>query len=366
LPAKSSKCILVAPLDWGLGHTTRCIPIIRHLLAQGHRVLVAGNDTQHGLLSAVLSGFEWLPLRGYEVRYARSSHAFMPRLLAQVPRIRRRIAGEHAWLQQQVAGGKIDAVISDNRYGLYSAEVPCIIMTHQLQVLSGMGALADQVVRQLHYKFLEKFEACWIVDKPADGLSGKLAHPGQLPEMACHYIGLLSGCAGGATEQAATANPYLLVLLSGTEPQRSILQSLLWQQCLEYKEPVVFVAGSTQADIPDDIPSHIRFVQRVAGKELQQLIAGASLVLCRSGYSSVMDLAALQKPAVLIPTPGQTEQEYLARHLQEQGLFPTAAQSNFVLEEAMHAHSRLAYRQAASAEDFALYRPVLDRFIEGL
>jgi len=364
LTAKSSRRILIAPLDWGLGHTTRCIPLIRYLQAGGHEVLVAGNELQRDFLQQACTGFEWLPLQGYEVRYAHSHRAFMPFLLAQVPRVLRRISAEHVWLQEQIDKYRIDGVISDNRYGLNSTKVPAVIITHQLQVLSGMGTLADGIVRRLHYRLLRPFSACWIADKATNGLSGKLAHPRTLPDIPCHYIGLLSDCAG-YTQQNTDQDVYVLVLLSGTEPQRSILQDLLWEQCAASNVPVVFVAGSKQAIVPDRVPAHIRFIRQTSGADLRALIAGSSLVICRSGYSSVMDLAAMGKKAVLLPTPGQTEQEYLARYLQQQGLFATVSQKNFQLSEAIGEMTK-QMNPPVTATDFTMFRPVVDQFIDAL
>ena len=138
----------------------------------------------------------------------------MPKLLQQVPAILKAVRQEHEWLQEIVKEYAIDAVISDNRYGLQHKEVPCVIMTHQLNVITGMGDAADGVLRGVHYKYLERFNECWVVDREKDGLGGKLSHPKGLPDNA-KYIGLLS-----QVENTTVGQDYLLILLSGPEPQR--------------------------------------------------------------------------------------------------------------------------------------------------
>ncbi|HEY9177933.1 MAG TPA: glycosyl transferase family 28, partial [Flavipsychrobacter sp.] len=157
---------MVAPLDWGLGHTTRCVPVITYLQAKGHSILFAGNQQQCSYISSTFRGIETIYLEGYNVRYASSGAMFMPAIAKQVPAIMQTIEKEHSWLQEMANAHSIDAVISDNRYGLYHSNIPCVIMTHQLSPISGMGSMADNMVRKLHYRMLERFNRCWIVDMP--------------------------------------------------------------------------------------------------------------------------------------------------------------------------------------------------------
>lgn len=322
--------ILIAPLDWGLGHTTRCIPLIRYLLAQGHIVTAAAEGASATLLKENFPGIRILPLAGYGIRYSRSKSLFMARLLLQVPRILTAIKQEHRWLHRVQQHEQFDLVIADNRYGLYHSGLPCAILTHQLQIQSGRGALADRLLRRLHYRMLERFDACWVVDEAAgSGWSGKLAHPGVLPAHAA-YIGLLSQFMSRPVPKVATQ--HILVLLSGPEPMRGQLEDLVLTQAGQLtSRAFVVVAGNPQGQRPAALPQHIRYYTHLAAPELLEQIAGASLVICRSGYSTVMDLAVLGKKALLVPTPGQTEQEYLAGYLQEKKYFNTVAQHDLQL-----------------------------------
>lgn len=312
--------ILIAPLDWGLGHTTRCIPLIRFLLAEGHDVTAAAEGAAARLLQDNFPALQVLPLEGYRIRYSSRRWLFAWRILAQVPRIMSAIRKERYWLRQQLDKERYDLVISDNRYGLYHRQVACCILTHQLQIRSGMGAFPDYCLRRMHYRLLNRFRACWVVDEAAEGgLSGDLAHPAILPARAA-YIGLLSQFEHFPFEQIPEEKQHILVLLSGPEPMRTQLESLVLEQAGALDDyTFTVVAGRPGGVRPPGLPEHIVYHSHLAAAGLGPLLAAASLVVCRSGYSTLMDLCVAGKRTLLVPTPGQTEQEYLAGYLQQKG-----------------------------------------------
>ena len=362
---KKQHRILIAPLDWGLGHLSRCMPIIHYLIAQGVCVYFAGNESQQSYLQSVIPDIDCVLLPGYEVRYARKGYCFAPKLLAQLPRLSKRIRAEHSWLHSIVARYQIDAVISDNRYGLYHPQIPCVLLTHQLQIQTGMGQLGDRLLQKIHYRYVEKFSACWLVDTAeAPGLSGVLAHPKHLPNITTKYIGYLSQCASVPADATQDKEASVLVLLSGPEPQRTILAERIWRQVFQLKQSVVFVAGNEQVPIPSDVPSHITYHQRLSGDDLRKAIAQASIVICRSGYSTIMDLTALAKRAILIPTPGQTEQIFLANHLQCQGFYMMRLQEDFELQEALAAAGTFPFVSHKAMPEFELYLSVLTDWLK--
>jgi UDP:flavonoid glycosyltransferase YjiC (YdhE family) len=362
---KKQHRILIAPLDWGLGHLSRCIPIIHYLLAQGHSVFFAGNENQQSYIKNVFPHIDYLMLAGYDIRYASKRIFFTSKLIAQIPRLDKCIRTEHAWLKKVVAAYQIDAVISDNRYGLYHTDIPCVLLTHQLNILTGLGTFWDRCLQKIHYRYIQKFAACWVVDTEiAPGLSGILAHPKHLPAKPTTYIGYLSQCAALQVAAVQEPHPYVLVLLSGVEPQRTILADRIWQQVLQLSQKIVFVAGTEQLPVPGGIPEHIVYHQRLSGKALQVCIAQASIVICRSGYSSIMDLMVLGKKAILIPTPGQTEQEYLATHLQQQEIFMMQQQQSFSLYAALQQAEHFPFRRSICLSQFEQYRTVVAAWLK--
>lgn len=342
----ASYKILIAPLDWGLGHTTRCIPLIHYFLQNGYQVVVAGEGASARLLAENFPSLSILPLRGYRIRYGSNKKTFAFRMLKQIPRIMTAIRSEHHWLLEYQRQHQFDLVISDNRYGLYHHEVPCVIMTHQLQIKSGFGKWVDSCLRRLHYRFLKRFDECWAVDEPGvQHLSGELGHPIIIPPHT-KYIGLLSQFSmyGNTVDYAAKEHDFpeekeahILVLLSGPEPMRTQLEEIIIRQILQLPYyNFTLVAGNPLGDLPDvDLPPFIRYYTHMNAMHLQRILVHADLVICRSGYSTLMDLAVMGKRALLVPTPGQTEQEYLAEYLSGKGYFYCQSQDQLQLPEAI-------------------------------
>jgi glycosyl transferase family 28 len=338
--------ILVAPLDWGLGHTTRCIPIIKELLAQNFEVLAAGDQHQERLLRAEFPNLTFLRLKGYGIRYSKKNLSL--KLISQVPKIMFRIRDEHGWLKEAVTAHNIDAVISDNRFGLYHKKIPTVFITHQLQIKTNLGGLSEKILRNWNYRFINRFTECWIPDSEgSDNLAGELSHPSVLPKIPVTYIGLLSRFKiyDPFTEFPGSQSGHLLFLLSGPEPPRSLLEDKVINDASHYPGTATIVRGlpSSLSAIPST--RMIKVFNHLPSNELRQEIQSAEMVISRCGYSTAMDLVSLGKKAILIPTPGQTEQEYLAAYLHGQRIAFTVAQKDFslpgVLEKAKQFHYRV-------------------------
>lgn len=354
--------VLVSPLDWGLGHTTRCIPLIRYLLELDCQVLVGCNETQQELLFQEFgTTVTFLALRGYDVRYGSNKRRTIARLAQQSVKILTRIKEEKRWLEDVLTRYPVDLVLSDNRYGLYSAAVHTVFITHQLHIRTGLGTWADNWLQRRNFSFIARFAACWVPDTAgAASLAGRLAHPVQLPPVPVQYIGPLTRF----TPCTGTSVSHLLILLSGPEPQRSIFESMLLDQLAAYPDDVVLVRGLPLAAPLPDAPANCTVLNHAPAARLQQLICAATLVIGRCGYTSVMDLLALQKKTILVPTPGQAEQEYLATHLQSQGWALTAAQQGFQLSAALQQAAAFDYQFPVI--DASSFKPVMTALIAQL
>ena len=366
MATQTPKRILIAPLDWGLGHTARCVPLIRYILSLGHIPVVACNASQRSFIEETFGAIDIIHLKGYDVTYSKWNRFGQIGLLSQLPRINKCIQDEYKWLQEQAKVLKLDGIISDNRYGLFHQVIPSVIMTHQLQVQTGFGNVADRVIQKIHYKYLNLFGAAWVVDTPTvPNLGGKLSHPERLPHNV-NYIGLLSQFEGLATAHLNPEPGTLFILLSGPEPQRTVLSKILWQQVQKYNGNVIFIDGSDKAIAPKTIPPHITYHKRLTNKSLAPLLQSAGTVVCRSGYSTIMDLAVLNKKAILIPTPGQTEQEYLGKYLHEQGVFYCAKQDGFDLNKAMNETAGFRYKPAMPEDAYLVYKEKLVEWLSTL
>lgn len=354
---QKQRRILVCPLDWGMGHTTRCVPLIRHIRESGHTAVFAGNYWQRDYITETFGNIETIDREGYEVYYSKHRYGFMFSLFSQLPRLLKTIKEEHTWIQQVVDNHNIDGIISDNRYGLYHTSTPTIFMTHQVLAQTGLGNVADNLLRGFHYKRIQQFSQCWIIDVESwPNLSGKLGHPAKIPTNA-KYLGLLSQIQPGPTSEE-----YLLVLLSGPEPQRTMLSDILWQQVKNHSGNVVFIEGSNKVN-RTDVPQNVTYYTRVTKETLQPVLEKAAWVICRSGYSTLMDLAVLGKKAILIPTPGQTEQEYLGKQLHNSGVYYSSSQKGFSLGQALKEAEQFPFRKPDFTGGFDRYKVILDEWL---
>jgi len=321
--------ILVAPLDWGLGHATRCIPIISELLTEGCEVWLAGEGAQEQLLKQEFPDLPFLSLKGYRVRYSGSS-AMAWNMLRQSSKIIKAIRDEHAWLKEKVEERGFDAVISDNRYGLYHDKIPCVFITHQLTIKTHFGKWAQKLLKAKNYKYINRFAACWVPDyEGANNLAGDLSHPDKKPIVPVRYIGPLSRF-DIAVDSPIRSSGHLLFILSGPEPQRTMFEDKIVSDIAHYNGSATVVRGLPgSANI---IPSTntIRFYNHLPVHELNREMSRASYIISRSGYSTVMDITKLQKKAVFVPTPGQTEQEYLANYHHANGWHYRCLQNEYL------------------------------------
>jgi predicted glycosyltransferase len=356
--------ILIAPLDWGLGHATRCIPIIRYLLQNNCLVTIAGEGAVATILKSNFPELEILPLQGYRIGYSNTAAGFATKILIQIPKILRAIKAEREWLKRIQSQYNFNLILSDNRYGLKIKGTPSVIMTHQLQIQSGTGKLTDRLLKWLHYSILEKFDGCWIVDHEGENnLGGTLSHPDKLPSNG-KYIGLLSQL--NLVSNGIESNPdEILVLLSGPEPMRGILEKkILAQLATERQYHFNMVAGNPAGSLPDNLPDHVTYHTHVNAANINDFMQKAALVICRSGYSTLMDLAVVGKKALLIPTPGQAEQEYLGKKLLDHGVMLCRNQSTLNLPtDIIEALNFPGFQRTENQNDF---RIVVDDVLDKL
>ncbi|MEY2811824.1 MAG: hypothetical protein RI991_819 [Bacteroidota bacterium] len=364
--------VLVAPLDWGLGHATRCVPLVQSMLQLGWNITLAGEGPSLNILTKEFPELPTLNLKGYSIKYPKNGFWLIPNLLLQVPKIVQTIRSEKKWLEKAQKEHQWDLIISDNRYGLSAPNATCIFMTHQLWVLSGWGNPIDKILNKQLHNWINSFDQCWIPDQEKDGgIAGLLSHPpfptplptGRFTELVWQassllpiplkYIGPLSRLRPNSEKEGNK----ILVLLSGPEPQRSLLEEKIITQIKDIDEQFLVVRGlPTDTQQPSN-SAHIEFKNHLSSDDLSSALSSAKLVICRSGYSSIMDLLRLKKKAILIPTPGQTEQLYLAKLLQEKNWFVVHQQHDFQLNTAIPFCLQKAL--VAPALNFELHKQVL-------
>ncbi len=323
---KQKKRILIAPVNWGLGHATRCIPIINALITYNFEPLIASDGDALRLLKKEFPDLIYLDLPCYNIKYTRKGRYLKISLLSQIPRLLTTIHNEKKIVQNFVSEYNVSGIISDNRFGVYSKTIPSVYITHQLNVLTG---LTTWLGSKLHQKLIKKFNECWVPDYESDSnLSGRLGHIKQSPS-ALKYLGALSRFEASESK----INHKLLVLLSGPEPQRSILENLLLSELKDYPSTTIFVRGIVEHEQRISKKGNLTIINFMQSQELEKTIQESEIILARSGYSTIMDLAKLGKKAFFIPTPGQFEQEYLAKRFSDKGITPFCKQENFSIKE---------------------------------
>lgn len=319
------KRILVAPLNWGLGHATRCIPIIQALIKNNYTPILASDGLALELLKKEFPDLMTIELPPYNITYSKNGKTFKMKLIMDSPRILSSVKAEKKFVENLIENRTIDGIISDNRLGVYSKRVPSVFITHQLNVLSGSTSWFSS---KIHQKIIKKFNQCWIPDVEVEpSLSGKLGHP-KKDNLNIKYIGPLS-------RFTKVDIPYkydLMVLLSGPEPQRTIFEHIVLKELNDYKGSVVFVKGQVKDKQIKTQQGNITIYNFMKSQDLERTINQSKIILSRSGYTTIMDLAKLEKKAFFIPTPGQYEQEYLAKRLDGLRLAPTCKQDDFKIE----------------------------------
>lgn len=359
----SKKRILIGVLNWGLGHAVRCVPIIRYLQTLDIEVIIASDGQALSVLRLEFPELLSLELPSYGISYP--SENMVWNMFWQLPRILNALRLERLALANIIQKYKIDAYISDNRYGFYHKKIPSAFITHQLHLKIGKKWL-EKGIRWLNYKLVQRFSICWIPDDKNIGLSlsGELSHPAT-PLQRVAYIGTLSRLCGQDT--AILDIKYdLLVLLSGLEPQRSILEKNIWAQALQLPHlRIAWVRGLPQnteiAALGE--AAHIQTWEYADANTLLELIRSSKTILARSGYSTLMDLQQMGcQQLILVPTPGQTEQEYLAAHLSEQKIAYTAPQKNFNLVQALS--QTIDYKGFAPKKNNSDFENTLLQFVQ--
>ncbi|MDP2089268.1 MAG: glycosyltransferase [Flavobacteriaceae bacterium] len=319
-----SKKILIAPLNWGLGHATRCIPIINAFLERGWEPILASDGAALALLQYEFPQLKTILLPSYHIRYSKKGN-LQWHLFKQIPRIIKTMRTEHRLVQEIIQIENIYGIISDNRFGICSKGIPSVYITHQLTVLSGITTFLSTF---LHRKITNQFDECWIPDSISQNLAGKLASNNGL-KIPTKHIGAISRL----KHQSFPKKYDISVLLSGTEPQRTILEKILLKELNQFNGTICFIRGvvSNTEDFKNELP--FTFYNYLTTADLNKVLNQSDLIIARSGYSTILDLSVLGKKAFFIPTPGQTEQEYLANHLHQQKRAPFCGQSEFTFQK---------------------------------
>ena len=323
----SKKRILVAPLNWGLGHATRCIPIIKALMAEQFEPIIACDGVSLNLLKKEFPHLICIELPSYNISYSKHGFLLQWQLFKLIPKLLKAIREEHKQIQNIIKTHQIEGLISDNRLGVYSMKVPSVYITHQLTVLSGF--LTSWFTSRIHQQIIKKYQECWIPDfENSPNLTGRLGHI-KAGKFNLKYLGPLSRF----TKTKSKTTFDIMVLLSGPEPQRSLLEEKMLSELKSFQGKVILIQGLVEPFQARGQNNHITIYNFMSSDELEAAIQNTKVIISRSGYTTIMDLAKLEKKALFIPTPGQREQQYLAKRFNNLKMTPYCQQSDFDLDK---------------------------------
>ena len=322
--------ILICPLEWGLGHATRMIPLARRLQERDNTIFIGAGEDHLLLFRNEMPGLSYIQFPGFKPGYSRLLPQYIP-LLLKTPLLIYHIIREHYRLKKIIQEYNINIVISDNRFGLWNKNIKTVYVTHMplipfpksLRIFEFIGIM-------LHRAIIKKYSHCYIPDLPGElNVSGRLSHGIKLPDNV-RYIGILSRfIREDPTSGDDTGKfPHNTVILSGPEPQKSILRQKLTDHLKERIPVTVILEGKPGKTGETSRTGNIRFYNHLPSLEMKEIITGSEKVIARSGYTTIMELISLNCSALLIPTPGQTEQEYLAEYLSGKSWFSYIKQKN--------------------------------------
>ena len=341
------KSVCIAPLDWGLGHATRCITLIRALESLQYKIYIATEGKHEAILKEAFPTATFLKLRGYRIWYTKQRALLIPGIIIQIPKIISAVFGEYKWLKKTANKYPFDLVISDNRFGFFHRKIKSVFITHQLELQTPFS-WSTRLNQLITYGILKNYAACWVADmQPPHNLSGVLANPKYKPSIPIWYMNCLSRLhvdQPTSEEQEKLETNEFLGIVSGPEPQRTLLENIFWEQGNDIGAPFVVVAG-----LPDNKDYNKKsktgnLYPHLNGKSLAEEIKQAKYIICRGGYTTLMELIPFNKKLILVPTPGQTEQEYLAQYWQDKNWAITFSQNEFNLKTAIEKASQFSYQ----------------------
>lgn len=308
--------VLVAPLDWGLGHATRCIPLINALLAQGAEVELATCGPMVPLYKEVFPNLRQRRAPSYNVVYPKIGLTMPFWLMKNMAYFSKVFKLEHRWVESLVKRYGYDLIISDNRFGCYSNRVKSIYMTHQLRIGFPKGLQNfENIGIHWHLAQMKNFSEVWIPDfEEFPGLAGKLSHVKKMPPK-FRYVGLLSRFQ--SSTEVFPKEVDILGIISGVEPMRSQFEKKLKQALQKIPGNHVLLLGHPGSSIKKETFGNVTIYNHLDTAAFTAMVQKSKYVVARSGYSTIMDMAVLGASCLFIPTPGQTEQVYLAESLEE-------------------------------------------------
>ncbi|MHB1697782.1 MAG: glycosyltransferase family protein [bacterium] len=321
--------ILYSMCSWGLGHATRGLPVIRRLVNDGHDVIIYTSGRSLTLMQSELKNtVRYIAAVPYPSPYS-DKIGFAFRFVKTAPKIMKIIKEETKDVAKIVQENKLDLIISDSRFGSYCESIPSYLLFHQLRFIAPCRLAPAEMATEYYNHYLQnKFEKIIVPDYEENSLSGDLSHNLRyFKKEKVEYIGILSDFEKLETDEDID----YLFSISGPEPTRTMLEKKLFSQIHLLKGNIAVALGKPDKYTKEVVGNTVIY-SYLEKKRRDELMNRAKIVVSRSGYTTVMDVAEIDKKAFFIPTPGQTEQLYLASHLEKAGFFHSVNERKLKLD----------------------------------
>lgn len=321
-------------MDWGLGHATRMVPVIDMLLRNKARVIIGADNRPLDYLKGRFPECEFVCFPGFTPKYPENGRMGFAMIKAY-PEMLRQAKASKKLLEKLIVEKRIDVIISDNRYELSSKNAYSVFITHQLNIQTpGLAELFNPIIHREINRYIRRYDELWLPDYDGDfKLSGNLTETERMPVENHSFVGPLSRFSLVKPEPPKE-HFELMIILSGPEPQRSILEKILHNQVIKTDLKTVVLQGQPE-HFKTRTEKNIIYYSHLPDAQLAGLLKNSDIIISRPGYTTIMDLAVLGKKAIFIPTPGQTEQEYLGKLYNDLGVCYSAPQSHFSLDDAI-------------------------------
>ena len=368
--------VLVAPLDWGLGHATRCVPVVREFLRAGAEVELAVVKANANFFREVFPELRQRLAPSYNIVYPKHGYNMALWLLKNSMHLNSVMRYEHHFAEEMVERHGYDVLFSDNRFAFYSKNALSIYMTHQRRIAFPRAFAAfERIGVMWHANIMRKFDEVWVPDLEIyPGYAGSLSHSGATPgDKPMRYVGTLSrfsdwdagenagNALGNALGKAPTpvdlerdvdlmsvsefmahsanvewnavprvralgkqasgmrAAYKVVAVVSGVEPARTQFEQQLREALQQISGQHMMILGKPSVEQKTWTEGNIEFHTHLATNDFAEAVKRADFVVSRGGYSTVMDMAELGAKCIFVPTPGQFEQIVLARDLSKAG-----------------------------------------------
>ena len=324
--------VLVAPLDWGLGHATRCVPVIREFLRKGAEVEIAVVKANAAFFREMFPEVRQRIAPSYNIVYPKHGYNMALWLIKKSSHLNAVIRFEHRFAEEMVERHGYDIIVSDNRFGFYSTKAHSVYMTHQRRIAfpAALSALEGLGIRW-HNSLMKHFDEVWVPDEERfRGYAGALSHVEGCP-VPVKFVGLLSrfadfdvkkaaDCANGAAKtREGHTGKNVFAIVSGVEPARTQFETELREILPKIPGQHVMALGKPQKGTHSWTEGNIEFHNHMPTEEFARAVKNADWVISRGGYSTIMDMAYLGARCIFVPTPGQYEQVSLAKELASSG-----------------------------------------------